>query len=167
MVKVNALELEALKIRKAKPSDLEAIEAIENASFTVDRFARRTFARLLKRVSASLLIAEGEGGAPLGYILLLFRKGAKAARLYSLATAPAARGQGVGTYLVRAGAQCAIERGCERLRLEVRASNNTAISLYKRNGFRIVDRLPGYYRDGATAVRMERRLDQGRASELR
>lgn len=155
-----------IEIRKARASDLDAIDALEAASFTIDRFSRRTFARLLKSPSAEFLIAEA-GDAPLGYVLLLFREGARAARLYSLAAAPTARGRGVGTSLVQAGAQCAIERGCSRLRLEVRASNRSAISLYERTGFHTVDRLPGYYTDGATALRMELRLDEGRASELR
>jgi ribosomal protein S18 acetylase RimI-like enzyme len=155
-----------VRIRKARARDLDAIDALEAASFTVDRFSRRTFARLLKSSSAEFLIAEVEG-APLGYILLLYREGARAARLYSLAAAPAARGRGVGTSLVQAGAQCAIERGCSRLRLEVRASNRSAISLYERTGFLTVDKLPGYYTDGATALRMELRLDEGRASEPR
>lgn len=155
-----------VEIRRARASDLDAIDALEAASFTVDRFSRRTFARLLRSPSAIFLIAEA-GQTPLGYILLLFRQGARAARLYSLAAAPAARGRGVGTSLVQAGAQCAIERGCSRLRLEVRASNRPAISLYERTGFHTVDRLPGYYVDGATALRMELRLDEGRASEHR
>jgi len=154
------------KIRRARASDLGAVEAIERASFTVDRFSRRTFARLLKSPAAAFVIAEAEG-RPLGYLLLLFRKGAKAARLYSLATAPGARGGGVGTSLVQAGAECAIERGCKRLRLEVRASNDAAITLYERAGFRIVDQLPDYYDDGATALRMERRLGEERESGAR
>lgn len=155
-----------ISIRRAQTSDLDAIEAIERASFTVDRFSRRTFARLLKSPTADILIAEARG-EPLGYILLLLRKGAKAARLYSLATAPGARGRGVGTSLVQAGARCAIERGCDRLRLEVRATNDAAITLYKRAGFLGVDQLPDYYHDGATALRMERRLDEGRVGEPR
>lgn len=154
------------KIRRARPSDLGAVDAIEGASFTIDRFSRRTFARLLKSPAAAFVIAEAEG-RPLGYLLLLFRKGAKAARLYSLATVPGARGGGVGTSLVQAGAQCAIERGCDRLRLEVRASNDAAITLYERAGFRIVDRLSDYYDDGATALRMERRLGEERESGAR
>ena len=156
----------AISIRRADSADLPVIDAIEAESFSIDRFPRRNLSRLLKSPQAAFLLAEKEGRA-IGYLLLLFRKGAKAARLYSLATAPGARGQGVGSSLVHAGAMCAIEWGCERLRLEVRASNSAAIDLYTRAGFRTVDRLPAYYEDGEAALRMELRLAGMREGGIR
>lgn len=149
----------AAVIRRAGRGDLDAIDQIEAASFTVDRFARRNLARLLGSASAVFLIAEREGRA-VGYVLLLFRRGAKAARLYSLAVQPRSRGAGVASALVQAAARCAIERGCDRLRLEVRASNGAAVRLYEGEGFKILKRSPGYYVDGETALHMELRVDK-------
>ena len=146
------------RIRKAGRDDLDRIDAIEAASFSADRFARRNLARLLSSKSAAILLAETERGAALGYVLLLFRKGAKTARLYSLAATPAARGRGAATALVRAAFQCAIERGAGRIRLEARQSNAPAIRLYERAGFEVIKTLPGYYDDGETALKMEARL---------
>ncbi|MBY0422637.1 MAG: GNAT family N-acetyltransferase [Parvularculaceae bacterium] len=83
-----------VRIRPARPADLDAIDAIETASFAGDRFPRRNLARLLRRPTARALVAI-LGAEPVGYVLLLFRNGATCARLYSLATAPAARGRGV------------------------------------------------------------------------
>ena len=153
-------------VRSADSADLAPIDSIEAESFSIDRFPRRNLSRLLKSPQAAFFLAEKDGRA-IGYLLLLFRKGAKAARLYSLATAPGARGQGVGSSLVHAGARCAIERGCERLRLEVRASNSAAIDLYTRAGFQTVDRLPAYYEDGEAALRMELRLAEIREGGMR
>ncbi len=150
-----------LAIRKARPPDLDAVDAIEVSSFTVDRFPRRSFARLLASPSAELMLAESEGAA-LGYVLLLFRKGAKAARLYSLAASPEARGKGIGGKLVQAAVESAIEKGCDRLRLEVRRSNGAAIRLYRRAGFNELDMMPAYYDDGEDGLRMELRLDRMR-----
>lgn len=150
--------MERATIRAAGPADLDAVDAIEAASFTADRFPRRNLARVLRSKSAALLLAEREDG-PAGYILLLFRKGAKAARLYSLATAPAARGAGIAAMLVEAGERCAAEKGCDRLTLEVRLSNGDAIRLYERHGFRRLGVSPRYYDDGETALRMEKRFD--------
>lgn len=149
----------AITIRRARPGDLTAVDAVEAASFSADRFARRNLARLLKAPSAEVRLAEANG-APLGYVLLLFRRGAGAARLYSLATSPEARGRGVARALVRAAAQCAIERGADRLRLEVRRSNAAAIRLYEGAGFRLRKILPDYYADGETALQMEMTLDR-------
>lgn len=152
---------EAMTIRRAELGDLAALDAVEAASFTVDRFPSRNLARLLKSPSAEARLAEADG-APLGYALVLFRRGAGAARLYSLATAPAARGRGVAAALVRAAAQCAIERGADRLRLEVRRSNAAAVRLYEGAGFRLRKILPDYYKDGETALQMEMTLDRKR-----
>ncbi|MGE0407743.1 MAG: GNAT family N-acetyltransferase [Amphiplicatus sp.] len=149
-------------IRKAGAADLAAVDAIERSSFNaVDCFAKRNLKRLLASDSADLLLAECEG-RPAGYVLLLFRKGAKAARLYSLATAPDARGKGVGPALVEAAAARAIKRGCDRLRLEVRLSNAAAIGLYERAGFQTLKMTPNYYDDGEGALMMERRLEAER-----
>lgn len=144
-------------IRPARRGDLDAIDRLEGASFAADRFPRRSFARLLVSRSAEFLLAESDG-APAGYVLLLYRKGAKAARLYSLATAPDARGRGVGAKLVQAAARRAIRRGCDRLRLEARRSNAAAIRVYERAGFCKLHMMSGYYDDGEDALRMEMRL---------
>ncbi len=147
----------APRIRRATTKDLDAVEEIERASFEADRFSRRALARLLKSRSARGLIAEADG-RPLGYTILLFRKGARAARLYSIATAPVARGRGVAANLLRAAEACAIDLGRERLRLEVRSSNRVALRLYRKAGFAILKPLPNYYADGESALRMEKRL---------
>ncbi|MBB5519301.1 GNAT family N-acetyltransferase [Amphiplicatus metriothermophilus] len=149
-----------LRVRAAAPEDLDAIDAIEAASFAADRFARRNLARLLRRPTAAFLLAEEKNGAPVGYALLLFRKGAKAARLYSLAVAPAARGRGAARRLVDAAAALALKRGCGVLRLEVRESNRAARAMYESAGFRARGRKPNYYVDGETAFFMELRLDE-------
>lgn len=153
----------AAVVRKASPADLDAIDAIESASFDADRFPRRNLSRLLKSRSAIFLVEEAAGSVR-GYILLLFRKGAKRARLYSLATAGHARGKGVALNLVQAARECIIARGCDRLGLEVRASNAAAIGLYKRAGFNVIGTTPRYYDDGEAALRMELRVERRESS---
>ncbi len=138
---------------------LDAIDAIEQASFSGDRFPRRNLARLLSRPTVAALLATADG-APAGYVLLLFRNGATSARLYSLATAPAARGRGVGRALVDGASALALQCGCARLRLEVRRSNAAARRLYETAGFGVIGMKPGYYEDGESALQMEKRLDK-------
>lgn len=148
-----------IAVRPAGPGDLDVIDKLEAASFVTDRFPRRNLARLLGRRSTTFLLAESKEG-PAGYVLLLFRRGTKAARLYSLAVSAAARGKGVGEMLVQSAARCAISSGCDRLRLEVRVSNGAAVRLYENSGFRVLKTLPSYYEDGETALHMELRLDK-------
>lgn len=146
------------RLRPARPADLNAIDRIEGVSFSGDRFPRRNLARLLKSASAGAVVAEATGET-VGYVLLLYRKGAKAARLYSLAVAPDARGSGTALALVSAAEKEARKKGCARLRLEVRESNMAARRLYERAGFALLNRKTGYYQDGETALQMEKRLD--------
>ncbi|MGB5098427.1 MAG: hypothetical protein WBN82_11005, partial [Porticoccaceae bacterium] len=49
-------------------------------------------------------------------------------------------------------------RGCTALTLEVRADNGAALELYRKLGFVEAGHLPGYYEDGAEALRMRLEL---------
>lgn len=145
------------EIRRGSPADLDDLERIEHRSFVKDRFPRRNLTRLLKSAATLFLVAEREG-APAGYAMLLFRKGASVARLYSIAVDPAFRGKGVAEALLTKAQSAAAARGARRLRLEFRPSNSAAQRLYERAGFTLFERKAGYYGDGEDAIRMERRL---------
>ncbi len=147
-----------LTIRRAGRADLSAIDALEQVSFSIDRFSRAVLKRLLSTPTADCFIAE-EGAAAAGYAIVLYRAGASIARLYSIAVDPSARGRGVAQDLVNAAILAAGARGARALRLEVRASNRSALSLYQRAGFTFLERRPGYYLDGEDALRLEKRLD--------
>lgn len=146
-----------LTIRPGISRDLDAIDAIENRSFAKDRFPRRNLARVLKSPAATFLFAEIDG-RPAGYAMLLFRKGSRIARLYSIAVDPNFRGKGVADALLKACYPAATLRGAIRLRLELRPSNKPALRLYERAGFAPLERKSGYYDDGEDALRMERTL---------
>ena len=137
-------------LRSARRRDLDAIVALEAASFPpADRFARATWRRLIASASARVLLtADG-----LGACCWLLRRGSRVARLYSLAVHPDARGRGLGRALI-VGSLPYIPRRCTALSLEVRVGNEGAIGLYRRLGFRIQEALPGYYSDGGHGVRM-------------
>jgi GNAT superfamily N-acetyltransferase len=75
-------------------------------------------------------------------------------RLYSIATHPIAQGRGVGRALLQTCEAEAALRGCRGVSLEVRVSNTPAITFYERHGYRVVEALPGFYEDGANAIRM-------------
>lgn len=144
-------------IRPALPADLPAISALEQAAFASDRFSPRQFRYLLTRARATFLVAV-DGGTLLGYAVSLYRTGTRRARLYGIAVADAARGQGVATALVEAIAAAARTQDCTALGLEVRADNDAAQALYRKLGFVAAGVLPDYYEDGTAARRMRRAL---------
>lgn len=146
-------------VRRAVAADLDELVALEQRSFSSDRLSRAQYRRHLGSDSALVLVAGANPRLLLGSAVLFFRKGSAVARLYSLATRPEARGQGVGAALLEAAAATARRRSCRALRLEVRTDNAAAIGLYERHGFRRIGRYAQYYEDGADAWRYEKTLD--------
>jgi ribosomal protein S18 acetylase RimI-like enzyme len=149
--------LSGLMIREAGTDDLGALIAIENAVFTSDRISRRSFREFLASPRAILRVAEVAGEVA-GYYLVLFRQGTAAARLYSLAVAPHWQGHGLGARLLANAEAAAYAAERAVLRLEVEVSNAPAHALYRRAGYRAVEKLPGYYESGEDGVRLEKPL---------
>ncbi|HWU75706.1 MAG TPA: N-acetyltransferase [Rhodanobacter sp.] len=147
-----------LQVRRAQPTDLDALVALEQSSFSSDRMSRAQYRRHLDSASALVLIAIAEHRI-VGSSMLFFRKHSRSARLYSLATLPQARGRGVGSSLLGAVEVAARARHCDVLRLEVRADNAHAIALYARMGYRRTRHLARYYEDGADGWQYVKRLD--------
>jgi ribosomal protein S18 acetylase RimI-like enzyme len=150
-------EDDAVRVRPARPADLDALVALEGQAFLTDRIRRRGFGRFLASPSSVLLAAERDGQLA-GYALLLLRETSAVARLYSIGVLPNVAGRGVGTTLLAAAENAAIERDCTRLRLEVHEENAAALAFYRKSGYREFDRDPEYYEDGGTALRFEKRL---------
>lgn len=156
---------QSVAIRPATPADLDMLTALEARAFAPDdRFARRNLRRMLTSKSASLVVAELDG-QPAGSAILLFRKGARMARLYSIATDPAFSGRGVGKALIAACEAEARRRQCDRLRLEVRTGNQRAVELYRRSGFSLRGAKKAYYADGEDALVFERTLNGANAPQ--
>ena len=148
----------AVRIRSAELSDLDDLVALEEHSFTSDRLSRAQFRRHLDSDSAKVLVASTGPHRFLGTAVVFFRKRSGVARLYSIATHHAARGQGVGSALLDAVEQLARRRRCRALRLEVRADNPGAARLYERLGYRRLAAMSGYYEDGGDGWRYEKLL---------
>lgn len=69
------------------------------------------------------------------------------AHITILAIHPQYHRQGLGQALLYTLLRSASDRGLERATLEVRASNQEAISLYQKFGFKTAGRRPRYYKD--------------------
>jgi ribosomal protein S18 acetylase RimI-like enzyme len=145
-------------VRRAYLADVPALLRIENAAFPCDRINHRQFRYLLQRPSVVPLVFSTPRGVT-GYILTFVPRGARVARIYSVAVDESERGLGVGGHLLRATVAEAIERGYEELRLEVRALDEAAQRFYARFGFEATETLLDYYEDHADALRLVRRLE--------
>jgi ribosomal-protein-alanine N-acetyltransferase len=151
------VKADALMIRKARLSDLDIVETIENSVFESDQLSRASLRRYISVSSAAMIVAQ-EGKAVTGYALVGFRKGSKIGRLYSIAVDKTRAGRGVGRALLSAGEAAARKRKCNIFALEVRADNPRAIALYEKNGYAMTGREEDWYEDGGDALRFEKTL---------
>jgi [ribosomal protein S18]-alanine N-acetyltransferase len=151
---------DGFEIRAAHLADIDALVRLEAECFASDKLSRRSFLRFAKSPSAAFLIAcrADRKEDPVGYAIVLFRRGGRSARLYSIAVSSEAAGRGAGSGLLAAAEAIARRRGAERLHLEVRADNPSAIRLYRLKGYRELGARDGYYEDGMRALLFSRAL---------
>lgn len=152
----------ALTIRPAGLGDLDALLALEHATFSSDRAERRAIRHAILSPSMSVLAAlhaEPEGTCVLvGAATLERRRNSRTARLSSIAVSSVRAGLGLGGRLMDAVEAEARRHGCTRLRLEVRADNGAGLRLYERRGYTRFAVRAGYYEDGMEAWCYERAL---------
>lgn len=153
-------------IRLASEHDLDELVALEEAAFASDRFSETQLDYLLTRSRATVLVMESDRTMA-GAAYMLWRKAHRAGRLYNIAVNPAFQGRGYGARLLDECEREAAIRGCERVTLEVRRDNETAIRLYESHGYTIVRTLNDYYEDGSAGYKMAKILPLGRRRHVR
>ncbi len=151
-----------LAVRRARPADATALDALERRAFSADRLSLRQYRHHLRGDRAALWAVDGPDGELWGAAVLFFRAGSGVARLYSIAVDARARGQGLGKRLLAAVEREARRRATTRLRLEVRQDNPAAIALYEGAGYRRFGEHANYYADGMGAWRYEKTLTRDR-----
>lgn len=147
----------AIALRRASVQDIGALVRLEQCAFAGDRISARSWRALLASGSALVTVAA-DPGTVLGATVLLRRARTSVARLYSIAVGPGARGRGVGRLLLEDAIDRARAAGASVLRLETRADNQAAQSLFARCGFVELDRKTAYYHDGTDALRFQKSL---------
>jgi len=144
-----------LSIRDATSEDLREIQKIERKSFK-DPYPSFYMRALLEGLADIFLVAEIEDKI-IGYVIARVEFG-YVGHIISIAVDPEWRRRGVGTLLMIKVMERLKRYGCESVYLEVRTSNEPAIRMYEKLGFRIEKTLLRYYRDGEDAFVMSRQL---------
>jgi ribosomal protein S18 acetylase RimI-like enzyme len=86
-----------------------------------------------------LFVATHEAGAVLGTVMAGYD--GHRGMLYSVAVAQNARGQGIGTALVRHAEDALSKRGCLKINLQLLASNHATAGFYLRLGYAVEPRI--------------------------
>ncbi len=127
-----------------RSGDVEAVVEIEREAFS-NPWTAETFYRVATegRDVRGWVVDAGDGTPPLGYAV--YWSVAAEGELANLAVSRKARRRGVARLLLEQVVRTAGEDGVGAVFLEVRASNEAALGLYRTHGFEEVGRRLGYY----------------------
>lgn len=145
-----AASLDRIEILPATLRDLFAIYRLEKRCFPLDSwpFADIIAALLLPRLVRFKAV---DGDQVIGFVL--GERDREMGWVATFGVDPAHRNRGVGTRLLE---KIESSLATPKYRLCVRTSNESAIRLYRRRGYRTVDIWPAYYRGGEDALVMEK-----------
>jgi [ribosomal protein S18]-alanine N-acetyltransferase len=134
-----------VEFRRLELRDLNAIEDIERASYPTP-WSRSMFAgELAKPSSLSLGAFDTETAVLLGYLII--SRYVDAWHVMNVAVAPDHRRRKIATMLLDRLFELTAGEGRRGYTLEVRVSNDVAIRLYERAGFKPRGIRRGYYTD--------------------
>jgi ribosomal-protein-alanine N-acetyltransferase len=142
------------EFRVATPADIDAIMALETATFGSDAWSTESMSSELASEHTHYLFAFDSlvPDAIAGYGGLLAPRDSGNADIQTLAVVPAARRRGLGRTIVLALIAEAAARGASQVFLEVRADNPSARALYDSLGFEQIAVREKYYQpDGVDA----------------
>lgn len=131
----------SLKIRQLVSKDVERVVALQSSCPEIAQWTARDYERVGKRELVGW-VAEDEVGIP-GF--LVARPLVQETEILNFAVRADERHRGIGAALLKEALDWSRSIGAERVVLEVRASNQTAVKFYQRCGFRVVGRRPKYY----------------------
>ena len=144
-----------MEIIKASILDLNALRKLEQESFGKDAWplfdliAVLTFAEVIRMKAV-------EDGQMVGFIAGDPHPRDGWGWIATIAVDPRYRRRGIGRALLHA---CESRLGVPRSRLTVRISNQAAISMYEKDGYKTKDIWQAYYNDGEDAMLMEKELN--------
>lgn len=145
-----------LQIRAAGPSDLPALAALEQATFT-EPWSPAALAGFWESPGACAWLALEPAGSAVGFALFAVVPQAHEAELLRVGTAPEWKRSGIASSLLHV-ALTDLDRLSITTFLEVRADNLAALALYRRLGFEPCGLRHAYYPDGCDARLFQRKI---------
>jgi [ribosomal protein S18]-alanine N-acetyltransferase len=165
LVKEGETMQQTFKLRKFVPDDLQSVMNINRVCLP-ENYTDFFFMDLHQRFPETFIVAE-ENEQIAGYTMCrievglsnygfggLIRKG----HVVSIAVLPQHRRKGIAQAVITKALEGMQYYKAKQCFLEVRVTNDAAISLYKKLGFEITRTINGYYSDGEDAYVMTKRL---------
>jgi ribosomal protein S18 acetylase RimI-like enzyme len=146
-----------MEIQPANLRDLGSLRRLEQVCFEKDAWPLLDLIAVLSWPEVIKLKAV-EDGEMIGFVAGDPRPSEGATWVATIGVDPRYQRRGIGRTLLRA---CEEKTKLPRMKLTVRMSNNGAISLYEKEGYRSVDIWKRYYNDGEDGLVMEKTLRNG------
>jgi len=141
-----------LEIRQVQNEDLDSIYELEKRSFK-DPYPKYLLDQLAEEYPETFIVAK-RGTETVGYLAVAHFTNHY--HLVSVAVEPGSRRLGIAQGML-SFVEGRLPGGV--LRLELRKSNDPALELYRKNGFRETGLISSYYADGEDAITMEKSID--------
>jgi len=133
----------AVDLRRLRPGDLEAIEAIEQRAYPTP-WSRSMFAGEMAKPSG-IYLGAFQGTEMLGYLIVA--RYVDAWHIMNVAVDEPYRGRGIARALLERLFEMTVNEADRGYTLEVRVTNSVAIHLYEALGFIASGVRRGYYTD--------------------
>jgi [ribosomal protein S18]-alanine N-acetyltransferase len=156
---------DVFELRKFTMNDLADVTHI-NQICLPENYTDFFFVDLYRRFPETFIVAE-ENGNIVGYIICRIEVGlsniglpglVKKGHVVSVAVMPEYRHKGIGGALVTKAMEGMRMYGAKQCYLEVRVTNEEAVSLYKKLGLEVSRSIRGYYADGEDAYMVSKKL---------
>ncbi|MBZ5665074.1 MAG: GNAT family N-acetyltransferase [Acidobacteriia bacterium] len=147
------------RIRKFEKADFDTLWQIDQACFDPQlAYSRPELAFYMRRPESFTLVAEGEAGGVLGFIVAETRR--KSGHIITIDVVAEARRTGVGSALLHAAEDQLLRAGTTAVALETPVNNDAAIRFYKQKGYFVEKTVAGYYSGQLDALVMTKELAQ-------
>lgn len=141
-----------LSIRPFTPSDVMHISRITQETLE-ENYPTTFFITIAEHWPEGFLVVTEQGNI-VGFLAGVI-SGPSKARILMIAVKNEYRRTGLAKMLTQSFISSCILQNINTIVLEVRMSNMPAVNLYLKLGFKIVETLYSYYRDGENGLRME------------
>ncbi len=139
-------------IRKIEENDLEVVFRIEKELFLEDAWNKNMFLDEMNQNPFSNIYIYETNGEIVGYFDLLISY--ENAEIANIGVSTKYQNRGIACEMMEFILQLVQLNNCENFTLEVRKSNESAIHVYEKYGFKKVSTRKNYYADGEDAYLM-------------
>ncbi len=140
-----------MQIRRMTEKDLDQVLIIEQQIFP-DPWSRKSFEYEVTQNAFGIPLLLEKAGDIIGYAIVW--RVYEEFHIANFAIKPEYQGKKIGTQFLES--ILSLRGSCKFALLEVRESNGRAIGLYEKFGFKTILKRPRYYRNGETALVMQK-----------